>query len=571
LGAFAALAVVPASAQDTCCQGGPIIEGNGSGSDISTLTPFNVSDDWSQEVSGLIYMGLVGVDPVKAAIEPNQPGALAKDWDVSADGKTYTFHLRDDLVWSDGTPMTSADVMYAWNAIKLGVDGTIQSYVSGIVIDPTGATGIKDVTAPDDHTVVVTFNSAECTALSTASSLTPLPSHIMPTDLTKLDDWEGNLQPTVSSGPFTFSEYRPGELVRLDGSPSYKDATDGVVEASSYISKNTPDATVLSQQFIAGEANFIRNPLLGTRADIRATKSQIYDFPGNTWDYLALNLADPTNPQPAFDDKGNPIDQGHHPIFGDVRVRQALALAIDGDKVVEASLHGEGTRMASMLKPGTWANDPNLKPIQYDAVAAGKMLDEAGWIDDDNDPSTPRVAKGALYAPDGTPFTFQLLTNASNAVRVAAATEIQFELTQIGVNADLQTIDTSTMYDVAYKQTYDAVLGGWRDGYPDDPDSLGTQLFGPQSDIPVNGSDFTSYNNPEFNRLNSLAKSTPGCKSEDRATYYQQMAQIFQQDLPYIPLYVQNGMFAAGPDVQGFSPYPSNATWNIDAWKVNAS
>jgi peptide/nickel transport system substrate-binding protein len=563
-GLLAALAVIPAAAQDTCCQGGTIIEGN-LGGDVATMNPILSSDTASQRIVGLTNIGLLGVDPEKAVIAPNQPGALVKDWDVSADGLTYTFHLRDDLKWTDGAPITSADVLYAWDAIKAGAAGTIEVPAS-YVIDQTGATGIKDVTAPDDHTVVVTFNSAECTALNYAAALVPLPRQALPTDVSQMMDAPYNLAPTVTSGPFQFSEFRPGEQTSLAGSPSYTDALDGVVKPAGYIYKNVPDQTVMVEQFLAGELNLIDGPAVARRADIRASNAQVYSYPGNSWDYLAFNQADPTNPQSAFDDKGNPIDQGHHPLFGDVRVRQAIARAIDVDSIIKAAVFGEGARMSSFLIPASWAYDKNLAPVAFDASAAEQMLTDAGWVDDDNDPSTPRVAKGALYAPDGTKAEFTLYTNEGNTRRTAIGTLVQDQLAQVGMKVDFQTIDFNTLLDIMNSQTFDAVILGWRNGYPDDPDA--TQLFTPAGDVVGSGNDFTSYNNPDFTALNSQAKATPGCKPEDRAPLYAKMQEIMQQDMPYVWLFATNGMYAAGPNVEGFDPRPSNLLWNVDAWSV---
>ncbi len=564
LGAFVALAVVPVAAQDTCCQGGTIIEGN-FGGDVATTNPILSGDTASQRIVSLIYPGFVGVDADKAAIAPNEPGAVVKDWTVSDDGLTYTFNLRTDLTWNDGTPITSADVMYAWKAIQAGTTGITDAQAT-FIIDPTGETGVKDVTAPDDHTVVVTFANAECTALSYAGALTPVPSHVYPSDLTQLNDWDGNLNPTVTDGPFNFSEFRPGEQVSLVGNPDFQDAIDGVVKPSAYIYKNVPDQNVLVEQFLAGETNVIDSPPVARRADIAATDAQVYKYPGNSWDYLSFNLADPNNPQNAYDDKGNPIDQGHHPIFGDVRVRQAIAHAIDVDSIIKAAVFNEGTRMASGIIPASWAYDKTLAPIPFDQSVANQMLTDAGWIDDDNDPSTPRVAKNAMYAPDGTPFQFTLYTNEGNTRRTAIGTLVQDELAQVGIKVDFQTIDFNTLLDIMNSQTFDAIILGWRNGYPDDPDM--TQLFTPASDVVGSGSDFTSYNNPEFNTLNTQAKTVPGCATDDRAPIYKQMQKILQDDVPYVWLFAQNGEYDASANLTGFDPRPSNLLWNVDTWSV---
>jgi peptide/nickel transport system substrate-binding protein len=564
--AIALLSVLaPVAAQETG-QGGIIIEGNLS-ADVATMNPIMSSDTASSRVIGFMFPNFIGADPAQAVLAPAQPNSLAESWDISEDGLTYTFHLRDDLAWSDGDPITSADILYSWEAIKAGSEGLID-VPGSYIIDPTGASGVVDVTAPDDYTVVVTFASPECTALNYAASIVPAPSHVLPEDVTTLGDSEFNLNPSVTRGPFTFGEFRPGEQVSLVADPTYpaSDAVLGYVSPEGFIYRNVPDQTVMVEQFLAGELNTIDGPAVSRREDIRNSGATVYSYPGNSWDYFAMNLADPNNPQNAFDEAGNPIDQGFHPIFGDVAVRQALARAIDVDSIINAAVFNEGERMTSFLLPASWAYDADLPPIPFEPETAAQMLTDAGWVDADNDPSTPRVAQGAAHAEDGTEMVFTLYTNEGNTRREAIGTLIQDQLAQIGVQVDFQTIDFNTLLDIMDSQTFDAIILGWRNGYPDDPDA--TQLFTPASDVIGSGSDFTSYNNPRFTELNAEAKSLPGCDPAERAELYAEMQQIMQEDLPYIWLFAQNGMYAANA-IEGFDPYPSQMYWNVDAWSVS--
>lgn len=559
-----ALSVAPIFAQDG---GGIIIEGN-VGGDPATFNPIIASDTASTRITGFLYPAFVAVDPSQAVIVPSNPplagGALVQDWDISEDGTVYTFHLRDDMVWSDGTPITSADVLYTWHAVQAGAEGIVDTPLS-FIIDPTGASGVLNVEAPDEHTVVVTFANAECTALNNAGVLVPAPSHVLPEDLSELNDAEFNLNPTVGGGVFLFSEFRPGEQVALVKNPTYVDAANGEVSPDGFIYRNVPDANVLVEQFLAGENNVIDGPAVQRRAEIRDSEGvQAYDYPGNSWDYLAFNLADPSNPQNGLDEAGNPIDQGTHPIFGDVRVRQALSQAIDVEAIIDAAVFGEGERMTSFIIPASWAYASDLAPIAFDPEAAGAALDEAGWTDEDGD--GVREAHGAEFAEDGTPLSFTLYTNEGNTRREAIGTLVQDQLAQIGVQVDFQTIDFNTLLDVMDGQTFDAIILGWRNGYPDDPDA--TQLFTPAADVVGSGSNFTSWNNEEFTALNAQAKSLPGCDPAERAALYAQMQEIFQNDLPYVPLFAINGMYAAQGTVEGFDPYPSQLYWNVDTWSV---
>lgn len=561
--AIVAAAVVPAFAQDSG-DGGVIIEGN-FGGDPAHFNPILASDVASRRISAFLYPGFINANVETANYSSFEPplaaGGIVQDWTVDDTGTVYTFTLRDGLTWNDGTPITSADVIYTWNAIKAGSEGLVDTSLS-FVIDPTGASGILDVTAPDANTVVVTFATAECTALGNVGVLYPVPSHVLPADVTGLNDSSEDLNPTVTQGVFNFGSLNPSEQVALIANPDYFDAANGTVLPAGFIYKVVPDQNVMVEQFLAGETNVIDGPAIARRADIRAAAdagtAQIYPFPGNAWDYFAMNLADPTNPQNGLDADGNAIDQGSHPIFGDVAVRQAISKGIDVDALISAAVLGEGERMTSFVIPASWAYASELPPIAYDPTEAAAELDAAGWT----------LADGATVRAnaDGTPLSFTLYTNEGNGRREAVGTLIQDQLSQIGVQVDFQTIDFNTLLDIMDSQTFDAIILGWRNGWPDDPDA--TQLFTGGADVVGSGSNFTSWNNTEFGDLNLQAKTLPGCDPVERAALYGRMQEIFQNDLPYVPLFAVNGFYAAGADVEGFGPYPSNLFWNVDSWNV---
>ncbi len=560
--AIVASAVVPALAQDSGT-GGIIIEGN-FGGDPAHFNPILASDTASTRISGFLFPGFINANVETASYsayeEPFATGGIVQDWTVDETGTVYTFNLRQGLTWNDGDPIDSADVIYTWNALKAGSEGIVDTPLS-FVIDPTGASGILDVVALDEYTVQVTFPTAECTALGNVGVLYPVPSHVLPADLTQLNDTPEDLNPTVSQGVFNFSALNPSEQVALVANPTYFDAPDGVMPAG-FIYKVVPDQNVLIEQFLAGETNVIDGPAVARRADIRAAAdagtAQVYPFPGNSWDYLALNLADPTNPQNGLDADGNVIDQGSHPIFGDVRVRQAIAQGLDVESIITAAVLGEGSRMTSFIIPSSWAYASELPPIAYDPDAAAALLDEAGWVDGDGN--------GVRENADGTALQFTLYTNEGNGRREAIGTLVQDQLAQIGIQVDFQTIDFNTLLDIMDSQTFDSIILGWRNGWPDDPDA--TQLFTPSSDVVGSGSNFTSWNNAEFTDLNLQAKTLPGCDPAERTALYARMQEIFQQDLPYVPLFTQDGMYAAGAGVEGFGPFPSNLYWNVASWNV---
>lgn len=508
---------------------------------------------------------LVGVDPSTATFVKGGDGALATDWTVSEDGTVYTFTLRDDIMWTDGTPVTAQDVEWSFRA----------------TIDPDAATPgawispdyVVDVKATDDYTVEVTFADAACGVVAFADYWDVVPSHVFAdTPMAELEAHPYGTNPNVSAGVFQFGEYRPAEQFSLLANQDFPDTEYGYVVPAGRIVSQVPDQTVMIEQLLAGEINSLDSIPPDRRDDIFAAAEdgslKVYEYPGNTWDYLGLNYADPTNPQSGEDENGEIVDQGVHPLFGDKRVRQAIARAIDVDAIVEGAVFGYGSRMTSVVTPGSWAYNQDLPPIAYDTDAALALLAEAGWVQ--NDEGMLVANEDALYVEPGTPFEFTLYTNEGNTRREAIGTVVQDQLSEIGMVVDFQTIEWNTLLEITDSQEYDAMIMGWRAGYPDDPGRSLAQIFTAANDVPGGSSNDISYYSAEMEDLLQQARTVEGCDPADQKPYYDQIQAIMQEDLPYIWLYSIDGMYVAGDEVENFSPYPAQMYWNIDAWAVNA-
>lgn len=538
-------------------RGGSIIEGSQEDTP-SSLNPLFCSDTVCSHLIRLLFPKLLGIDPETGMIQPNVPGSLVVDWSMSTDGLTYTFSLRDDWNWTDGTPITSNDIVYAWNAIT-----------SGVIVSPLDylVESISSVEASDLHTLVITFKSPDCTSLRTASSLPVIPSHLFTDDYAMLANSDFNLNPSVTAGIFQFAELRTGEYVRLTSNQDYPDAQNEFVSPDEYLYRVMEDSSAVDE-FLDGNINLIINPPETQREDIRTAAEtggvQVFEYPGTFYSYLAFNLADPANPESGLDEDGSPIDQGHHPIFGDQRVRRAIALSINVDELRDNWLFGEATRMASNLIPTSWAYDSTLPPLPYSPDSAATLLDEAGWIDEDRDGI--REAHHTLYAEEGSHLQFTIYTNQGNTAREAAARMIQDQLSQIGISVEVTSLDFNTLLELVYEQRFDTFLLGWNDSLPHDPDQ--TDLFLPSADTPGLGSNFTSYNNPEVTESMRQARVLPGCDAETRTEIYHRIQRAMQDDPPYVWLFAQNGMYAVRSNIHGFNPYPNQPYWNIAEWFI---
>jgi peptide/nickel transport system substrate-binding protein len=336
-----------------------------------------------------------------------------------------------------------------------------------------------------------------------------------------------------------------------------------------------PDQTVLVEQYLAGELNYIDKPPANRRADIRSADGvQAVDIEaGVSWDYLGFNLADPENPQPGRDGSGNIVDQGHHPIFGDVKVRRAIQHALNVPDIVQGAVFGEGAQMAAQIVPGSWAYNNDLPPVPYDLDMARQLLDEAGWKSS-GDPLVEggdgaRTCDGCLYAEGGTPFEFDLITNAGNTRREAIALVIVDSLGKLGIQVNFEAVDFQVLIDTTFgAQTFDTYILGWGAGFPDDPDTL--QLFGSSNDDPTNqASNGVSYYSEEFERLSAEGLKPEVCGDpEARAAIYHQIQELLQADQPYAFLFAQVFMAAAVDTMQNFNPHPYIQERTLSSWYV---
>jgi peptide/nickel transport system substrate-binding protein len=569
---FVSMLAVPVAAQDD--DEGGIIVFSTFGTSPGTLNPIYCTDTACSGIIQFMNIGMIGADPSTATFEPGQPDNLALDWDVSDDNLTYTFYLREDMFWSDGTQVTTADLIWMWENITTNPEA---NYSLAFRADD-----IEEVNVIDDFTIEVVMVSPNCTAMPAISgALTGrgrvVPSHIFSQfEIEDLPNIAYSTNPDPIAGPFSFGDFRPDEQTTvLSRGADYVDAFGGSVSPEGIIQVVLPDQTVQVEEFLAsgGEVNILDFVPPHRRNDARAAQEagthQLYEFPGNVWDYMAFNLADPDNPQPALDDDGNRIDQGLHPLFSDRLVRNAIGYAVDVDAIVEGAVFGEGSRMPAQITTSSWAVHPDLEPRPHDPDRALELLAEAGWVLND---AGRLVCDDCLYAREvdadfnGSEFQFELLTNAGNARREAIGTIIQDELDRIGITVDFQTIDFNLLLDIMDGQTYDAFILGWQAAYPDDPDTV--NLFGAEADVPGSGFNFTSFYNEEFFELEREALMMPGCDPEDRAPIYHRMQEIMYEEMPYLWLFSQDGMYGARANVSGFDPYPAQLWWNVTEWTV---
>lgn len=436
----------------------------------TSLDPRIGTDEISEHIDELLFDGLVAVDA-----NFNFQPALAASWE-QPDPRTVVFHLRDGVNFSDGRPLTAADV--AW---------TMDSMRNGAVISPKAASyaSVESVEARDARTVIFHLKHADnflLTNLSTGAF------GVVPVGSGK-DFWRH----PVGTGPFQFVSQRIDQDVVIEHNPLSWSAKPKIERVRFAV---VPDAITMSLELEKGSADVESNslpmdslPVLAKRADLA-----VEDVTGTIVQYLAFNMRDP--------------------ILKDLRVRQAIAFAIDRETMIRSLLSGHAQAAQSLLPASHWAWTGDVAHYTYDPAHAEQLLDEAGY------------RRGA----DGVRFHLAMKTSTDEGTRLLAAV-MQQELARVGIALDLRTNEFATFYSDVTRGAFQMYSLRWIG-------IKGPDIFGyafSSANFPPNGANRGHYANPRLDALldDAAASSDAGRRRAD----YIEVQQILARDLPAFNLW----------------------------------
>jgi peptide/nickel transport system substrate-binding protein len=432
-------------------------------------------------------------------------GELAQSWDVSSDQKTITFHLKPNLKWADGKPLTSEDVLFTWKTVT--DDKTRSPYGADYKL-------VKKAETPDSNTFKVTYAQPYAPALDSWSGLHILPKHL-------LKDQDINNTPfsrnPVGSHYYQLDQWKKGESLTLKRNPN---ATQGQAKIDHLVSRIIPDRAA---QFLELMADNIDSMSLNSiqyarifpsRPDLTAKIAQYKEL-GNSYTYLGFNL------------KRKPFD--------DVRVRQAINYAIDKQEIIDGVLLGLGLPVASPYKPGTRWSNPKLQPYPYNPQKALALLKDAGFEDHDHD---------GILDRDGQPLSFEILTN-QNKEREMSAVLVQRRLKEIGIDVKIRVVEWATFISRFIKTgDFNVVLLGWGLGL--EPDQYNIWHSSQQAPGQFN---FIGYNNPKVDKL--LEAGRLELNPDKRMKIYHEFSEILLEDSPIVYLFAGYGLPAIHKRVKG--------------------
>lgn len=512
------LLAAPASAQSEPRVGGMAIIGLGAepqgfNSALTSATP--------DALTGcMVYEGLV-TTANKDGEETIEP-LLAESWDVSDDGLTYTFHLRQ-ATWQDGAPFTSEDVRYTLEEVV--------SKFSPIFSTQVGA-NLLGVDTPDKHTAVIHLKEPYAPLLKTLNCTYSAP--ILPAHLFKGTDVKTNPathQKPVGTGPFRFEGWERGSHITLVRNETYWD--EGKPYLDGLIIRNLPNAASRIQAMTSGEIDFIPMvylPLndakqIETNQALKMTKSGF--APNMT--YMSFNL-----------------DRAP---MSDVRVRDALLRASDREFIHESAFSGFGEPgRAPWPTEIAWAANPDVnydKSHPFDPHRAAQLLDEAGYV----------------VKADGTRFKVKIIYSGAIPERHLAASALKANWREVGVDVTLEPLDLAVvMPRVFVDRDFDIYLNDFN-SYGDPAIGI-ARAFITDAIGRVSGN-APGYSNPEVDRL--FAEGARATSEEERSRIYRSITPILTQDLPLVMLHELSGFDGSSQKLHGLWGWMGNGRWG-DAW-----
>lgn len=476
--------------------GGPFVIALGD--NIRTIDPIGSPsvDAASERVRTLMFNSLVRKDE-----KFDYVGELASDIKRSDDNLSFTFTLRDGVKFHDGRPFTSADAKYTLDLVFSSSFAKSASFYEGSGAERKSY--IKSVEAPDPKTLIVT----------TIKPWTGLLSNLVPVAIIPKDSYATQKDHPVGSGPFKFVTYDSSQQVLdLQANPDY---WDGAPKIPAVRVRVIADTNALQAELRSGRVDIAPLPTSLSPDAVKLLgqdpKLQVSQFNGSNVYVLTLNCSQPP--------------------LNDVRVRQALAYAIDREGMIRDLLLGQDKIAHSILPPESWAYHEGQK-YPFDPAQAKKLLDEAGLKDPDGDGPQLRFTKPLVFKVSG-----------SNVSGKNYAGVIQNYLKNVGVPMSIETAELNTLFDELRRGNFQIFYGQWVGGNQDP--IFFKDLFH-TSEIPTEtrpSRNRSRYSNKELDGLIDEAINT--FDREKANQLYARIQDIVARDVPVLPLWYQANIVIA--------------------------
>lgn len=470
-----------------------------------------------------VYSGLLKSDD-NLQMAPD----LAKSWTVSPDGKTYTFKLKENVLWHDGSDFSAEDVKFTYDLLRGGKWITIFPVSSEYQI-------IDDVSVVDPNTIKFTLTEG-IVSFQERFSLPILPKHILENqDLAKNEFW----QEPIGTGPYMFEDWIHGEELTLTVNPNYYGEAPNI-DPVKYIF--VPDESARISLLESGEVDAIKIDPRSMKTLEGIKDIKIYSEPSANW--FALNLPSIMWP------------------FNTKEVRQAIARAINKQQIMDTIFNGQGELAYGPFRKQDWVYNPEIA-FSYDPSKAKSLLADAGFKDSNGD---------GVLEKDGKNLEFQLIYPSSESDRKDIAIAAKTDLAAIGVKVEPVGKSWDEISQEMYRSNPIVAAGG----SPFDPDDSNYHLWSSKS-IGEGWWNPASYNNPEVDKLLEDGRTT--FDKEKRKVIYQKLQTILADDQPVAFIVFGNYIYALNDKITGVVPrngphgegnnggINGELWWNVERWQ----
>lgn len=484
-------------------------------SDPGGLNPAITTSGGTHTASELMYNGLVELGPDLQPVPE-----LAERWDIEQNGVLYRFHLRPGVMWHDGQPFTSADVKFSFEEVLLKYHSRTKASVGS---------ALESISTPGERTVEFRFRQPYAPLLRQLD-VTEAPivaKHIY--EGTDPKENPANEAP-VGTGPFRFVSYTPGSEVRMARNDIY--FKKNLPYLDEVVMRVIPDDTSQVNALEAGEVDWLfgaEGPdleALSANPDFGTLPTTINPGGSNCIMTVSFNL--------------------DRPLFGDPRVRRAVAHALDRQQFLDRILFGEGRVATAPISSGIpFAHADDLDMPTFGREEAGRLLDGVGWA---RQGDGIRTARGVADVADGTPLAFNFLHfptfNQYGELFKA-------QLAEVGVDVTLQPLDPPVFADTVFTQrNFDTNIISYCNGT--DPEIGVRRMYISSNIASIPFSNSSAYRNPQIDQLFDQAQAT--VDQGERTAVYREIQEILVRELPYLWVVETSAtrVFRAG--CQGFSP-----------------
>lgn len=475
----------------------------GRNTDSITMDPAMADNNIDLWLLNNLFDQLVRLNPQDNTFEPG----LAISWTASDDLKTYTFTLRDGVVFSDGTPLKASDVKWSLDRAR---DPQRASFFS-FSLSP-----IESIDAPDDKTVVIHLTDPSVAILA---PLAMFNASIVPQAYFEQVGADAFASAPIGTGPYVLKEWDKGTSVLLEANPNYWEPGLPLTRQIEFVS--VPDDNTRILQLQSGEIDAMEYVPLNRVAELQNDPNVTVDlFPSTFVQSLLMN----TRVAP----------------FDDINVRRALAAATDYDAILKVVTFGLGTIANSYMSPSTPMYDANATTIPFDLDKAREYLSQSAY-------------------PDG--FSFTMTIVGDDQTDIALATAVQAMYAKIGVTVNIEQVDQGVRSDKYNNADFQFLTSYWTDDMAD-PDEVTTFM----AYFPAAGSMQSGFDDPATNQLVLDARVESG--PVQRAAMYAQIQQTIDDEVPFINLYYKPFAVGVSRKVHGLYQLPIG-TYPLDQVTVD--